>query len=108
MESISFNMLLDVLSKFGYAGALAIIWWFDRRDIKLILDRYEKDMLEQRKMYENNVKLCESFASISKDLKEIVIFNTQQATILSEEIHQNQYCPAMRLEKKQVFQKVGG
>lgn len=52
------------------------------------------------KMYENNVKLVEASEGLSKDLKEIVIMNTQALTLLNKNIENNQFCPMVRLEKR--------
>lgn len=51
------------------------------------------------RMYENNVKLVEDYEALSKDLKEIIIMNTQAVTKLNDGIEQNQFCPMVRLEK---------
>ncbi len=58
-------------------------------------------------MYKNNVELCEQVTDIAKDLREVVMLNTQQSTVLSEEIKQNQYCPLIRVKKEIVYQKSG-
>ena len=58
--------------------------------------RFEKVV----KMYEKNVSLVEDYATLAKDLHDIVIMNTQAMTKLVESIKKNQYCPAVRLEKR--------
>ena len=52
------------------------------------------------KMYESNVKLVEESEELSRDLKEVVIMNTQALTTLNNNIESNQFCPAVRLEKR--------
>lgn len=118
MDSIGFTTVLDILGKFGTVGLILFMWWYDskymreqaaqhKKDLETVLAQYKQDMSEQRKMYENNVKLCESFASISKDLRDIVILNTQQITTMAGEIRQNEYCPMIRVKKEQILQKSG-
>lgn len=51
-------------------------------------------------MYENNVKLVEDYSRLATDLHDVVIMNTQAMTRLIDNIKTNQYCPAIRLEKK--------
>ena len=52
------------------------------------------------KMYEDNVILVEDYSKLATDLHDVVIMNTQAMTRLLESIRTNQYCPAIRLEKK--------
>jgi hypothetical protein len=52
------------------------------------------------RMYENNVTLAESSGQLAKDLKEVVIMNTLAFQRLADDIEQNQFCPAVRLEKR--------
>ncbi|SPD73801.1 conserved hypothetical protein [uncultured Desulfobacterium sp.] len=69
--------------------------------VMLILDRnHERRHAAQRKMYENNVVLLEQTQSIAKDLKEIVIMNTQTSQKLTDSVEKNQFCPMVRLEKR--------
>lgn len=58
--------------------------------------RFEKVV----EMYENNVNLVEDYSKLAKDLHDVVIMNTQAMTRLIDNIKTNQYCPAIRLEKK--------
>ena len=67
----------------------------------LIVDRNnERRFLAQKQMYDNNVILLKETQSIAKDLKEIVILNTQTSQKLTDSVEQNQFCPMMRFEKK--------
>lgn len=52
------------------------------------------------KMYENNVTLVKDYAKLAEDLHDVVIMNTQTMTRLVDCIKTNQYCPAVRLEKR--------
>ena len=98
----SLIFMIDILKIFGVPGLLIVFWYFDRRevqklmdqnknDIQTILGQYQKDMQEQRRMYENNAELVRITQSISQDLKEIVILNTQKWAEANKEIQQNQY-----------------
>ena len=53
-------------------------------------------------MYERNVSLVEKYEKIGNDLKDVIILNTQTMEKLVGKIDTNQYCPAVRLEKKAV------
>jgi len=53
-------------------------------------------------MYKSNVKLVDAYEDLAKDLKEVVIMNTTAMTQLGSDINRNQYCPMVRVEKKQI------
>ena len=100
MDNFTLPALLDFLSKFGLSGVVFLVWYLDSRAHEKTLKQYHEDMQEIRGMYENNVALVKSYESIARDLREIVILNTQKWSQASLEIIQNQYCPMVRLEKK--------
>lgn len=52
------------------------------------------------RMYERNVELVKSYDGLSHDLKDIIMLNTQAVTKACKDIETNQFCPAVRLEKK--------
>jgi len=111
METLSFHSILSVLSEFGLVGLVLFIYWLDtkklaqqheshRSEVSRILEQYRQDMAELRRMYESNVRLVEAYEGVAKDLREVVIMNTQVITRMEEAIRDNQYCPMVRLEKK--------
>lgn len=118
MESVSISLIFDVLRNFGPIGLIAFMWWVDIRNMRKILDEnrryndevltaYRKDMAEIRGMYENNahlveryVELARDYKSLTKDLKDAYILNTQAFQRLSDDIEGNLFCPYVRLEKK--------
>jgi len=100
MEGISISVLLEIFKSFGFAGIIVVIWWIDSKAIKKIMDQYQSDMKEVRQMYKNNVHLVENYESLARDLKDVVIMNTQAMTGLAKDIQENQYCPMVRLEKR--------
>jgi aspartate/glutamate racemase len=53
-------------------------------------------------MYEKNVSLVKDYHSVAGDLREVVMMSTQTMTRLADEIRQNQYCPLIRIDKKQI------
>lgn len=99
MDAITPALILDIVKNFGAIGLLAFLWWMDRRDIRAILDQYRNDMAETRQMYKNNVHLVEGYEGLAKDLKDVVIMNTQAFTRAADDIEKNQYCPMVRLHK---------
>lgn len=120
MEAFSsFFAILKAMSEWGLVGLIVVIYWLDRKDmlkereehrkeIAGIMDRYQADMIAQRTMYENNVKLVEAYELLAKDLKDVIILNTQAFTRLDDGIRSNQFCPQVRLEKLSPGKVEGG
>jgi allophanate hydrolase subunit 1 len=100
METINLAGLLEIFRAFGLVGVIVMIWYFDSKALRKILERYKTDMAEQRKMYENNVKLVQSYQALAQDLKDVVIMNTTAMQKMTDAINTNQFCPMVRLEKK--------
>ena len=98
---------MEALKSYGITGLIIVLWWLNMWFFWRILKNYKSDMDEQRRMYANNVKLVESNDQLARDLKDVVIMNTQVMTKLVESINTNQYCPQVRLEK-QARGKQGG
>lgn len=94
--------VLKVIADFGLVGVVLVMWWLDAKSIRKVLEQYKSDMLEMRKMYENNAHLVEKYEALAKDLREIIVMNTQAITMLIEEVKGNQFCPMVRLEKRSV------
>ena len=103
MEALSIQGLLKFIADFGTLGVVILLWWHDSRRFAEILGVYKKDMDEQRTMYDKNVELVKDYHSIESDLSSVVIMSTQAMTRLADEIRQNQYCPLVRIDKKQVI-----
>lgn len=112
-EVMSFSQLTALFKDYGPFGIVVVMWFFDLRqmrkmassyrdDVKDILSEHKKYMTEIRQMYENNVVLVDNYESMAKDQKDIIIMNTQSLTQLHDDVHQNQYCPYQRVEKKKV------
>ncbi len=110
---ISFGQLAALLKGYGPFGILVVIWYFDMRFLRKMNDQYRKEtsdilkqhedyMAEIRRMYESNVRLVEGYEGLASDLKDLIVMNTQQLTRLTDDITQNQYCPAVRVEKKSI------
>ncbi len=104
MDSFSLGTTLKILGDFGIVGLIIFLWWMDNRRIWAVMDQYKNDMAEQRKMYESNASLCRDFASIAKDLRDIVTLNIQKMTEVEDAVRQNQFCPLVRVDKKKVMQ----
>lgn len=65
-----------------------------------LAQQYRRGLDETRQMYKNNAHLVESYETLAKDLKDVVIMNTQAFTRASNDIEGNQFCPMVRLKKK--------
>lgn len=99
MDSLSLGTVLKILGEFGTVGLIIYLWWSDNRRIWVILNQYKQDMDEQRKMYESNASLCRDFASITRDLRDIVTLNIQAMTETKDAVNQNQFCPLVRVDR---------
>lgn len=108
MDSLSLSGVLKVLADFGTVGLIIYLWWADNKRIWNVMDQYKADMDEQRKMYEANVSLCRDFASISKDLRDIVTLNIQKMTEVDDAVRQNQYCPLVRVDNRKAMINLNG
>lgn len=86
MEAISMSILLQTFGAFGPFGVVVVIWYFDMKCMRKILARYKEDVDEIRAMYEKNVSLVKDYNSLAKDLKDVIILNTQQITRLSDKM----------------------
>jgi hypothetical protein len=99
-DATTITGISELVGKLGLLGVILILWWLDNRRIEAVMKQYGKDMEAQRRMYEANVSLCDDFAGVAKDLRQIVVLNTQVMTTLTDEIRTNQFCPALRVEKR--------
>jgi hypothetical protein len=102
MDPISIPGLWEIFRVFGPFGLVTIIWYLDMKALRKVLDSYKDDMAEIRRMYEDNIKLVKGYESLSGDLKDLIVLNTQCLTRLSDEIRQNQYCPMVRVQKEKI------
>ena len=100
MEGISPGILLEVFKSFGFAGIIVVIWWIDSKNIRKILESYRDDTRAAIQRYEDNVRLVTHYEELARDLKDVVMMNTQAMTQNYQAIKTNQYCPQVRLEKK--------
>ena len=100
MEGISLSILLEVFKSFGFAGIIVVIWWIDSKNIRKILESYRDDTRKAVQRYEDNVRLVTHYEELARDLKDVVMMNTQAMTQNYQAIKTNQYCPQVRLEKK--------
>jgi hypothetical protein len=103
MDAISLSSVFKILGDFGMVGLIVFLWWTDNRRIWAVMEQYKADMAEQRKMYESNVSLCRDFASIAKDLRDIVTLNIQKMTEVGDAVRQNQFCPLVRVDEQRVM-----
>jgi hypothetical protein len=83
-----FGMIIFVIVIGPWVSAFLLVYLQSRRFEKVVT------------MYKNNFKLVEDYAHLATDLHDVVIMNTQAMTRLVDSIKTNQYCPAVRLEKK--------
>ncbi len=118
-DAIKMTMLTELAGKFGIPGMAIFVCYLalkansrtleqhrqdalerqlrHEKEMREILDQYRQDMLEMRRMYESNVRLVEDFSAVSKDLREVVIMNTQAMTEVRSKMADNKFCPALHL-----------
>ena len=111
METLGAIKMIEIGAQLGLTGLVLVLWFLTdrsktkmmeiyRTDMGQILAQYEADMVELRHMYESNVRLVKAYEDVAKDLREVVILNTQAMTRLSDDVRSNQFCPHVRLEKQ--------
>jgi|GEM_PF-2964867 nitrogen fixation-related uncharacterized protein len=81
-----FYKIIETALSLGALGIVLIFWYFDKQQTDKVLAQYREDMLEQRKMYENNVELVRQYENLAGDLKDIIVMNTQAMTKLVDRI----------------------
>lgn len=86
MEPVGMLGVFEVMGQAGILGLIILLWWIDTKKIYKVLDRYKRDMDEQRMMYEKNVSLVKDYHSVANDLKDVVILNTQAMTKLVDRV----------------------
>ena len=106
MEGITLSVIVEIFKAFGFAGLVTIIWWIDAKNIRKVLDCYREDTQAAVRRYEDNVRLVTHYEALAKDLKDVVMMNTQAMTQNYQAIKTNQYCPQVRLEKKSIGEQV--
>ena len=99
---ITFGTMAQVLQAYGPFGILVVVWYFDRRDFSRQIKQHEQYMGEIRRMYENNIELVKGYKDLARDLKDLIVMNTEVITKQTQAIKQNQFCPSLRVEKKQI------
>lgn len=111
MDGLSSLALLQIGAQFGIAGLVLVLWFLTDRSKERLIQQYREDtqaalelqkqhMAEIRRMYESNVRLVEAYESVAKDLRDVVIVNTQIMQEVRDDVRNNQYCPHVRLEKR--------
>ena len=111
METLGAIKMIEIGAQLGLTGLVLVLWYLSdrskgrmmevyRTDMAEILSQYNQNMIEMRHMYESNVRLVQSYDVVARDLREVVILNTQVMQTISDEIRTNQYCPAVRVNEK--------
>lgn len=110
MEELGLLKLLELVSQFGLAAVVLVIWYKSDRsrermlnayrdDTKRLLKEHEDHVEEIERMYKNNVHLAEGFLALSKDQKDVILMNTQAWSKALAAINGNEFCPQVRLRK---------
>jgi hypothetical protein len=78
--------IIKSILNLGPIGVVLVMGYFAKAQIDKTLTQYREDMLEQRKMYENNVELVKQYQSLASDLKDVITLNIQAMTRLVDRI----------------------
>jgi hypothetical protein len=101
METVTIiDLAAKIATSLGMPGVLFLVWYLSDRRYSSALAQYRNDMVEQRRMYENNVELVKSYAQMANGLQSMIVLSTQTLTRLCDKIDGNQYCPQVRLKKQ--------
>lgn len=111
MDGLSLDAILKLISNFGIPGLVMVLWYLTnkanertlkqyREDVIVLRNTYEDGLKEVQQKYENNVLLVRGYESLARDLREIVVMNTQILTRVCDDVNRNQYCPMVRLKKE--------
>ncbi|MBU2550489.1 MAG: hypothetical protein KKB20_18930 [Proteobacteria bacterium] len=111
METVSLAVFVQIFSALGPFGIVVLMWWLDMKNMRSLLDQHRADvsrilqqhreyMTEIRNNYQSSVSLVESYQSVARDLKDLIVMNTEAMTRLAEAVNQNQFCPMQRVEKR--------
>lgn len=96
---LSLQGMAELIKVIGFPGVVLVLWFLTYRDQTRILSQYQKDMQEQRRMYESNVELVKRVLTIADEQQEVIIMNTRIQQSLVDRIESNQFCPMVRLRK---------
>ena len=110
---IGFDGIIKLVSDFGIPGLVLVLWYLTDKAHERTLQQYREDVIQQRntyedglkevrEMYEHNVLLVDNYQSLARDLREIVVMNTQTLTRVCDDVNRNQYCPMVRIKKEAV------
>lgn len=95
MEQINLLSVLKILGDFGTVGLVIYLWWSDNKRIAAVLDKYQKDMTEQRKMYEDNVQLVKAYEIVANEHVDTIRLNVAAITKLTTFLETKTPCHAL-------------
>lgn len=95
MDQLGILSILKILGDFGTVGLVIFLWWADNKRVWAVLEQYKKDMAEQRKMYEDNVKLVQDYDTIAKEHVDTIRLNVAAITQLTTFLKTKTPCHAL-------------
>lgn len=107
IEGMSLSALVAIVTMLGPTGLVLIMWYMDHRryerdriehreEVAKILAKYNDDLKQVTRFYEDNVILVKGYERLANDLANIIHLNTQVQTKLVEKIDNNMFCPMAR------------
>lgn len=111
LESLSLAAIIQAFATFGPFGIIIILWWLDMKNMRSLVNQQRADMDEVlrqhrtymdqiQRNYENNVGLVRTYQDMAKNLKDLIVMNTEAMIRLTDAINQNQFCPVQRVAKR--------
>lgn len=90
-----FALLFLIIVIGPWIFAMLLMYSFRKRfnDNNLLSEKRHEEVV---RMYESNVKLVEQYENTSRDMKDVVMVNTQTFSTLTDAIRHNQFCPIVR------------
>lgn len=102
------GIAIELIRILGLPGMIFVIWYFDRKQMDKMIDKYKKDMIKSASLIKKTQELGKGYAQIAGDLKDVMMLTTQAMTKVGDAIETNQFCPMVRLkEVKKARGRVG-
>jgi hypothetical protein len=104
-----FGIAVELVRILGLPGIIFLIWYFDRKQLQGMIDKYKKDMIKMSTLVTKTQEIGKGYARIAEGLNDVIMLNTQAMTKIGDAIETNQFCPMVRLkEVKRARGRVAG
>lgn len=101
IEGLPISTITLVVNVLGLPGMIFVVWYVDQKRIDKVLKKYDANMAQVVRMYEDNVLLVKGYEKLATELTSIIHLNTQVQTNLVNAINNNMFCPLSRKQQGQ-------